>query len=60
MTQIPSVKCIVIGAGFSGVATGCQFKQKLDFHDFVIYDRAEMYGGTWFANTCKLNILRLT
>ena len=44
---------IVVGAGFSGIATGCRLKQKLGFEDFVIYERSEMYGGTWWANQCE-------
>ncbi|PLB39788.1 flavin-containing monooxygenase [Aspergillus candidus] len=41
---------VIIGAGFSGLAMACQLKQQLDFHDFVIYDRAPELGGTWYAN----------
>lgn len=50
--EIPPKKAIVVGAGFSGLATGCMLKQKLKCTDFVIYERDQFYGGTWYANQC--------
>ncbi|KAJ5109098.1 hypothetical protein N7456_005773 [Penicillium angulare] len=46
----PITKVIVIGAGFSGLATACQLQRQLDCDDFVIYDRASAPGGAWWAN----------
>lgn len=41
-------KFLIIGAGFSGLAVGYFFKKfKLNF---LIVDRAEEIGGTWFLN----------
>lgn len=45
---------VIIGAGFSGINLACQLRRKLGFTDYVIYDRAPSFGGTWAANTCEL------
>ncbi len=44
---------VIIGAGFSGINLACQLQRKLGFTDYVIYDRADSYGGAWNANKCK-------
>ncbi|RDH24878.1 monooxygenase [Aspergillus niger ATCC 13496] len=41
---------IIIGAGMSGLAMACQLKKQLCCEDFVIYDRAPSFGGTWYFN----------
>lgn len=41
---------VIIGAGFSGINLACQLQRKLNFTDYVIYDRAADFGGTWSAN----------
>lgn len=51
-TQLPRIPVIIIGAGFSGIATGAQLKRKLGLDDYVIYERSPEIGGTWWANTC--------
>lgn len=43
----------IIGAGLSGINIACQLQRKLGVTDYVIYDRAADYGGTWFANRCE-------
>lgn len=43
----------IIGAGFSGINIACQLQRKLGVTDYVIYDRAADFGGTWFANRCE-------
>lgn len=53
MFKRPFQKVIVVGAGFSGLAFGCQLKTKLRFDDFIIYDRQDEVGGAWFANQCR-------
>lgn len=51
MTTKRRSKAVLIGAGFSGIATAITLKDKLDCNDFVIYERHEDIGGTWHANT---------
>ncbi|KAJ5653851.1 monooxygenase [Penicillium lividum] len=46
----PFVQVMVIGAGFSGLAMGCQIKKQLKCDDLVIYDRMPRAGGTWWSN----------
>ncbi|KAF7930611.1 uncharacterized protein EAE98_005011 [Botrytis deweyae] len=41
---------VIIGAGPSGIAMGCQLKSKLRFDQFKIFDRQEGLGGTWWTN----------
>jgi len=42
---------IIVGAGPSGIAMGCQLQRKFGFKNFEIYDKNEDFGGTWYANT---------
>lgn len=49
----PFSKVIVIGAGFSGLATACQLQRKLNCDDYTIYDRSAAPGGAWWANKCQ-------
>lgn len=39
----------IIGAGFSGLAAAVALRRK-GIEDFVIFERAESLGGTWWAN----------
>ncbi|PVH67664.1 FAD/NAD(P)-binding domain-containing protein [Cadophora sp. DSE1049] len=41
---------VIIGAGFSGINLACQLQRKLNFTDYVIYDRGYDFGGTWSSN----------
>ncbi|KAF7587862.1 hypothetical protein BBP40_006631 [Aspergillus hancockii] len=41
---------VVVGAGSSGIATGCRLKQKYGFDQFCILERQDGIGGTWWAN----------
>lgn len=41
---------IVIGAGETGIAMGCQLKQQLGFDQFRIFERQSFLGGTWYSN----------
>lgn len=41
---------VVIGAGESGIATGCRLKEVLGFDQFRIFDRQSGIGGTWWIN----------
>ncbi|MCT7365845.1 monooxygenase [Mycolicibacterium llatzerense] len=40
----------VIGAGPGGIATGVSL-MKAGIHDFIVIDRADDAGGTWYENT---------
>jgi cation diffusion facilitator CzcD-associated flavoprotein CzcO len=50
---LPFRQVIIIGGGLGGLDFGCELKKKLQFHDFVIYDRNPALGGTWYDNNCK-------
>lgn len=41
---------LIIGAGESGIATGCRLKEALGFDQFRIFDRQSGIGGTWWIN----------
>ncbi|EAW25500.1 flavin-containing monooxygenase [Aspergillus fischeri NRRL 181] len=41
---------LVIGAGVSGIATGCRLKEALGFDQFRIFERQSGIGGTWWIN----------
>ncbi|KAL4264575.1 L-ornithine N(5)-monooxygenase [Pleurotus pulmonarius] len=44
-------RVVVIGAGLAGISTGIALKQKLNFKNFTIYEKASNVGGTWRDNT---------
>ncbi|PMD52338.1 4-hydroxyacetophenone monooxygenase [Hyaloscypha bicolor E] len=48
---LPFTTVAIIGAGFSGLGIACQLKKKLNFTDFMIFERASGLGGTWRSNT---------
>ncbi|OQE94725.1 hypothetical protein PENNAL_c0003G02615 [Penicillium nalgiovense] len=48
--KMSSSKVLIIGAGFSGLATACQLRRELNCDDYIIYDRSSAPGGTWWAN----------
>lgn len=52
MERLPFKQVVIIGAGIGGIDMACALKRKLDFHDFVIYDRNAGIGGTWYDNDC--------
>jgi cation diffusion facilitator CzcD-associated flavoprotein CzcO len=41
---------LIVGAGESGLALGCQLKEQLGFDQFRIFDRQGGLGGTWWIN----------
>jgi hypothetical protein len=41
---------VIVGAGESGIAMGCQLKQQLGFDQFRIFERQSGAGGTWWIN----------
>jgi cation diffusion facilitator CzcD-associated flavoprotein CzcO len=50
---LPFRQVVIIGGGFGGLAMACELKRKLNFRDFVIYERNPGLGGTWYDNNCK-------
>ncbi|RCK55386.1 Baeyer-Villiger monooxygenase [Candida viswanathii] len=46
-----SSKLAIIGAGFGGLATSIKALKHLKEEDFVIFERHDNFGGTWYANT---------
>ena len=44
------LKVLVIGAGFSGIAAGIRFLQRIPNVELTIYDKNEGIGGTWWSN----------
>jgi cation diffusion facilitator CzcD-associated flavoprotein CzcO len=44
------VEVLVVGAGLAGIGAGVMLRDA-GFPDFVIIDRADEFGGTWYANT---------
>ncbi|CAG8163427.1 unnamed protein product [Penicillium nalgiovense] len=55
--KMSSSKVLIIGAGFSGLATACQLRRELNCDDYIIYDRSSAPGGTWWANRwCAVDI----
>ncbi|CAG8197738.1 unnamed protein product [Penicillium nalgiovense] len=55
--KMSSSKVLIIGAGFSGLATACQLRREHNCHDYIIYDRSSAPGGTWWANRwCAVDI----
>ncbi|MCB1842185.1 MAG: NAD(P)/FAD-dependent oxidoreductase [Halioglobus sp.] len=49
MIQPTLHKCVIIGAGFSGICLGIQLK-KAGINDFVILEKRGEVGGTWRDN----------
>jgi len=50
-TTLPEhVRVVVVGAGFAGLCTAIRLKES-GRHDFVVLERGEDVGGTWFFNT---------
>lgn len=44
------VKVICIGAGFSGVLAAIRFPQRIPNLTFIMYEKNEELGGTWWEN----------
>ncbi|TDL19261.1 FAD/NAD(P)-binding domain-containing protein [Rickenella mellea] len=44
------MKVVVIGAGFSGIAAGIRFPQRVKNLDLTIYEKNAGVGGTWYSN----------
>lgn len=46
-----SSKVGIIGAGFGGITASLMCKRKWKTEDFMIFDKHQEFGGTWWANT---------
>lgn len=44
-------KVAIIGAGFGGIASALRCVNQLKETDFVIFEKHDNFGGTWYANT---------
>ncbi|KAK5997934.1 Baeyer-Villiger monooxygenase [Cladobotryum mycophilum] len=56
---LPYRQVIIVGAGIAGLDMACGLKRKLNFDDFVIYERNHALGGTWYDNNypgCAVDI----
>jgi cation diffusion facilitator CzcD-associated flavoprotein CzcO len=49
MGAAPQHEALIVGAGFGGMGAAIQL-QRLGIQDFVIVDRADDLGGTWYLN----------
>ncbi|KHK90429.1 hypothetical protein LK12_15785 [Novosphingobium malaysiense] len=47
--RLANFKVLVIGAGFSGIAMGAKLKEA--GYNFVIVEKNDKVGGTWYENT---------
>ena len=45
-----TVEVLIIGCGFGGICTGIKLKQA-GVDDFVMLEKDDDIGGTWYANT---------
>jgi cation diffusion facilitator CzcD-associated flavoprotein CzcO len=44
-------RAIIIGCGTAGIALGARLRSLLRYENFIIYEREQELGGTWFLNT---------
>lgn len=44
------IKVIIVGAGFSGIAAGIRFLQRVPNVEIVIYEKNDGIGGVWWTN----------
>lgn len=46
------IRVVCLGAGYSGLMMGILFNERLKYQniEFVIYERNEDLGGTWYEN----------
>ena len=52
------IRVAIVGAGFGGLGMAIRLKQS-GIEDFVVFERDEEVGGTWWANTypgCQCDI----
>ena len=49
--SIPEPRAIIIGCGVAGIALSARLKTQLGFNNFVVFEREQSIGGTWYLNT---------
>ncbi|XP_014553636.1 hypothetical protein COCVIDRAFT_107170 [Bipolaris victoriae FI3] len=49
-STLPFRQVVIVGCGFGGLVMACQLKRRLQFNDFVMYERNAGLGGTWHHN----------
>jgi hypothetical protein len=54
MTTLPHTPLIILGAGFSGIATAIQAERLVSQTCYEIYERSSSLGGTWSAPSASL------
>ena len=57
-TEQRDFRIAILGAGFGGLGMAIRLRQK-GIEDFVVFERDEEVGGTWWANTypgCQCDI----
>jgi cation diffusion facilitator CzcD-associated flavoprotein CzcO len=47
----PEPRTIIIGCGVAGIALSARLKTQLGFNNFVVFEREQSIGGTWYLNT---------
>lgn len=44
-------RAIIIGCGVAGIALSARLKKDLGYDNFIVYEREQEIGGTWYLNT---------
>lgn len=44
-------RAIIIGCGVAGIAMAARLKTTQNYSNFIIYEREQQLGGTWYLNT---------
>ncbi len=44
-------KIIIIGGGLSGICTAVKLKHEMGYDNFIVLERNDSVGGTWYTNT---------
>lgn len=44
-------RILVVGAGIGGITLACKLQQQLGYENYVIYERNDSVGGTWYMNS---------
>ncbi|KAA8915542.1 hypothetical protein TRICI_002281 [Trichomonascus ciferrii] len=48
---MPEPRVLIVGAGVGGIMLGCKMQLQAGFTNYMIYEKNESLGGTWFQNT---------
>lgn len=50
LTQGITRHSLIVGGGVSGIASACRFQMDLGLTNFLIFEKSEALGGTWYNN----------